>query len=540
MNDDFIHSENNNAELADRALETYKNESEKSFRSLLNILNGLDAFICVTVLETGEILFLNDNITKYLGIKDGGIGQYCYKLAKNLDTRCDCCPYYQLIKDPHKVVTWEQDEGFGRVHRKTALLIDWPGVGKAHLEYGIDITENLQYETMLKTLNSAAIILLSRSEGTFEKAMTEGLRLIADMTDIDRMSVFRNIDREDTLRISQVYRWDKSAGGTTEIREELRDISYAELAPEWESILAGGDYVNGSIKHMAGEVAWKLFGSVMILAIPIFIDQKFWGFVLFENLRREQSFSEHEVDMLHSASLMAANVVIRYEESVRLHEADERVRLVLESQNNLMHAVNRMSTILLRSNNDTFEKDLLRAMGIMAEATAADRAYIWKNHMRNGVRYSSQIYEWSKTVAPQQKEMSVERRYRDIAPGWGEQLEKGICFKAIVRHMNEAQKALLVPQGVQSILLVPIFLRKRFWGFLGFDDCRRERLFTSNEESILRSASELIADALIRNNMEESIRIATAQLQDALTEAQSANQAKSEFLSRMSHEMRTP
>jgi diguanylate cyclase (GGDEF)-like protein len=64
---------------------------------------------------------------------------------------------------------------------------------------------------------------------------------------------------------------------------------------------------------------------------------------------------------------------------------------------------------------------------------------------------------------------------------------------------------LLTKQGIVSLLVVPIFLKDKFWGFVGFDDCHNERVFSANEEKILRSASELIANALIRASMEKDI-----------------------------------
>ncbi|MDR0311789.1 MAG: PAS domain-containing protein, partial [Acidobacteriota bacterium] len=49
-------------------------------------------------------------------------------------------------------------------------------------------------------------------------------------------------------------------------------------------------------------------------------------------------------------------------------------------------------------------------------------------------------------------------------------------------------------------------IQEQFWGFIGFDDCRHERVFTGEEEKILRSSSLLIANAVVRNEMTQSIK----------------------------------
>jgi diguanylate cyclase (GGDEF)-like protein len=63
----------------------------------------------------------------------------------------------------------------------------------------------------------------------------------------------------------------------------------------------------------------------------------------------------------------------------------------------------------------------------------------------------------------------------------------------------------LSAQGILSILIVPVFLHDGFWGFVGFDDCKNERLFSDNEESILRSSSLLFAHAYHKNTISRQI-----------------------------------
>ncbi len=219
----------------------------------------------------------------------------------------------------------------------------------------------------------------------------------------------------------------------------------------------------------------------------------------------------------------------------------KRMMREIERQGRLLQAVNHMSSIFLRSSAEDFGSGLLSAMGLMAQAAQADRVYLWKNSMKDGRRYCTQIYEYSENATPQQgKDYTLELPYADGLEEFEARLLQGQCVNGPVREMPLTEQALLLEQGIVSVLMVPIFLKGEFWGFLGFDDCHRERMFSQSEESILRSASELIADALLRNEMEENLRAQTSRLQDALAGAKAANYAKSEFLSRMSHEMRTP
>ncbi|MDR0312954.1 MAG: response regulator [Treponema sp.] len=118
-------------------------ESKKTINTLKNILNGLIENILVTVPETGEILFINNNMRNLYNVKEDYAGELCYKhIQEGKNEICAFCPCHQLEKEPDKIIVWvEQNSITKRVYRNMDSYIEWPGYARAHLQHAVDITE---------------------------------------------------------------------------------------------------------------------------------------------------------------------------------------------------------------------------------------------------------------------------------------------------------------------------------------------------------------------------------------------------------------
>jgi diguanylate cyclase (GGDEF)-like protein len=172
-----------------------------------------------------------------------------------------------------------------------------------------------RHETIKDILNKVSVIFLSRNEEKVEDTMSEGVRLIADMAGIDRLILCRNHISADSLYASEVYRWDRVSGGSTELTTTLINVPYMRLIPDWEEPLSDGKHINSPSRLLSENAANTLisFGVLTAAVIPIHINSAFWGFALFGDTKSERYFEEDIIELMRSATFLYANAFIRAE-----------------------------------------------------------------------------------------------------------------------------------------------------------------------------------------------------------------------------------
>jgi len=86
---------------------------------------------------------------------------------------------------------------------------------------------------------------------------------------------------------------------------------------------------------------------------------------------------------------------------------------------------------------------------------------------------------------------------------------------------------------VRAVIGAPLYVDGRLWGVMCVEQNSTPRDWTENEKGFVAITASTIAGIIMRD-------IYTIKLKEALNKAMEASKAKSEFLSNMSHEMRTP
>ncbi len=182
---------------------------------------------------------------------------------------------------------------------------------------------------------------------------------------------------------------------------------------------------------------------------------------------------------------------------------------VLREQEKLLLAVATASGLLLTS-KDVYHA-ISDALKILGEAVSVDRIYVFENHRdpETGKWLATQRYEWShESVEPQIENPDLQNAsYEDLGmERWFKVLSRGGIIRGPVNDFPQTEQDVLKPQGIQSLLVFPIMTSSNeFWGFIGFDDCHRNRKWSKIEECILKTMAISIGGTIERQRTQQVI-----------------------------------
>jgi PAS domain S-box-containing protein len=190
-----------------------------------------------------------------------------------------------------------------------------------------------------------------------------------------------------------------------------------------------------------------------------------------------------------------------------------RTEATLKERDRLLAAVTTANNHLLTTKD--FSTAITLALATLGQACDVERVYVFENHLHpvTGELLMSQRFEWTNSSVtaqidnPEMQNLS----YTTCSPLWYESLAAGKPIGGLARDLPVHEREVLDRQNILSILAVPIFLESQFWGFIGFDDCHRERQWTPTEQAILAAAAGSIGGAIIRQQTEVALQASELQ-----------------------------
>lgn len=200
----------------------------------------------------------------------------------------------------------------------------------------------------------------------------------------------------------------------------------------------------------------------------------------------------------------------------------------------LLQLLNSSIYTLFDSETDEDESiDLLLEQ--LANITKTDRVYFFQTRKFNNDRpILDNTHEWcGEGIAPQKDELQ-DVDFKEIAPRWYSlMLGNREPVVGRIRLFPQNEKDFLEPQGILSLLVIPVFEAANFAGFIGFDDCTTERLWSREEITLLTLYASLLASSRM-------YRKAMKEMRDSVRNMLKIRNEREKFFRMLSHQFKTP
>lgn len=205
----------------------------------------------------------------------------------------------------------------------------------------------------------------------------------------------------------------------------------------------------------------------------------------------------------------------------------------LISQTALQTILMDISSKYININFSEIDSSINESLRQLASFVGADRAYVFDYDFKRNICKNS--YEWcAEGIDPQIDQL--QNVPTEAIHWWVETHIKGDSLyidDVYALEENDPVRHILEPQGIKSIITIPLMESENCIGFVGFDFVKTDRPYSDNEEILLRVFAEMLVNVKHRADLERK-------LIEEKSRAEIASKAKSEFLANMSHEIRTP
>ena len=232
-----------------------------------------------------------------------------------------------------------------------------------------------------------------------------------------------------------------------------------------------------------------------LLILPIILNDEWQGFVGFDDTKEATIWQEADVQLLQTAAGMIGSYI-------EGRQASE----MLEARVGYEHGLAQASQALLTATTDDAINE---ALNYLREATATSRAYFFENFVDSelGLCHRQRYEACAPGVEPQIDLPELQRMSYEQSglSRWVDVLSSGQYINSVVAKLPPPEDEIIGSFGIDAILLLPVFVRDRWEGFIGFDRVGEAIAWREEDARLMQTAASLFGTYLERANLYSEI-----------------------------------
>ena len=174
--------------------------------------------------------------------------------------------------------------------------------------------------------------------------------------------------------------------------------------------------------------------------------------------------------------------------------------------------------------NSEPRKAISEALFHLMIATQSNHVYIFENFddPQDGL-CSRIVFESVDESVESPSDYSILKHltYKHGFERWREALSQGQAISGSIDMFPECERQFFHQQNISHVIALPIFVKGEWYGFLGFDVCRKTEKISDDDDDIrlLRTASEMIGSFMANKQFEETLRVSEERFRNLVENA---------------------